>query len=287
MTVLRRRMLADLRLRNYAKRTQETYIRAVTQFARHFDRSPARLGLEEVREYLLYCLDERGLAPSTVGIIVGALRFLYGVTLQRDGIVPLIPRPRSKRRLPVILGRDEVTRLLAAARVPRDRAILATIYATGMRVSELVHLRVDDIDGERRVIRIERGKGGKDRYVPLFPRLRETLRDYYRDFRPTHRLFYPRDGRREATLHRHSITFICTRTEKAAELTKHVHPHGLRHAFATHLLEAGVDLRTIQGLLGHRYITSTQVYTALTSKSLGTERTGLDLLHAMPLGEET
>lgn len=283
MTLLRRRMLEDLRIRNYASGTRRRYIWQVRRFAEFFGRRPDLLGPEEIRAYQLHLIDERGLSPASLRGAVCALRFFYCVTLGRDWVIRYLPHPKRERRLPVILSRSEVERVLAVARVPVDRAVLLTLYATGMRSFELRNLQVGDIDGARKVIRIRQGKGRKDRYVPLFPRLREELRSYYRQVRPQGWLFpgsSPTKPLSQTMLNR-----ICHCTRRAAGLRKPFTAHVLRHAHATHLLEAGVDLRTIQEKLGHARISTTQLYMHVRSPTESAEGSGQDLLHALDLSQ--
>jgi len=285
MTLLRRRMLEDLRIRNYAQGTQEQYIWHVRRFARHFGRSPEHLGLEHIREYQLYLVDERKLSVSTLKIAVSALRFLYTVTLRQRWDLRYIPYPRSERRLPVVLSRDEVARLLGATRNLRDRALLMTAYSTGARSSEVVGLRVKDIDGRRRVLHIRRGKGHKDRFLPLFPRLHRVLRAYYREHRPAGPWLFP-GATSGSHLSQPMVRQACLRARSRAKISKRVTSHALRHSFATHLLEGGIDLRTIQVLLGHASLATVQFYVHVTSKTVGAERTGLDLLHTLDFDED-
>ncbi len=281
MTLLRRRMLEDLHIRNYAPGTCEQYICHVARFARHFGRSPERLGLEEIRAYQVHLLEECGLSISTLKIAVSALRFLYTITLRRNWDLRYIPYPRSERKLQVVLSRGEVARLLNATRGLRELALLMTAYSTGVRVSELLNLQISDVDGERRVIHIRQGKGRKDRYVPLFPRLHETLRSYYREFRPGPWLFPGASPDRPLGIH--ALNGLCRRARERAGIEKRVTSHVLRRSFGTHLHEGGVDLRIIQVLLGHASIRTVQVYTLISSKAIGAERTGLDLLHALDI----
>jgi len=283
MTLLRRRMLEDLRIRNYAKGTQRLYIWQVARFARYFRRRPDLLGPEEIRAYQLHLIDERGFAPATLRGVVCALRFFYCVTLGRDWVIRYLPHPKRERRLPVVLARCEVERVLAVAAGLFDRAVLLTLYSTGMRSFELRHLQVKDIDGARKVIRIRQGKGRKDRYLPLFARLREELREYYRQIRPRAWLFPGASP--ERPLSQDMLNRICHRTRRAAGLEKPFTAHTLRHTHATHLLEAGVDLRTIQEQLGHARISTTQLYMHVRSRAEDTEGSGQDLLHALDLSQ--
>lgn len=283
-TLLRRRMLEDLRIRNYAESTQRNYIWNVIRFAKYFNRSPADLGPESVRIFQLYLIDERKVAPATLRGAVSALRFVFCVTLGRDWMIRYLPHPRRRRPLPVILSRGEISRLLRAAKSPRDRAILLLAYATGMRNAEVRHLRVKDIHGENKQIHVHNGKGGRDRLLPLTPKLRAELRDYYRQVRPKDFLF-------PGAIHGKplcgaTLSTICRKTREAAGITKPVTMHGLRHAAGTHMLEAGASLREIQEILGHRWISTTQLYTQVRSRPNGAAGTELDLLHGLDLEVE-
>lgn len=276
MTPLRQRMLDDLTLRNYAEGTQQAYLRAVAHFAAYFGRSPDQLGPEEVRQYLVYLMRTRNMSWSGYIVHLCVLRFFYHVTLGRDEMLHGIAYPRSERRLPVVLSPAETERFFRAVWNLKHRALLKTAYAAGLRVSEVAALRVTDIDGSRGVIRIRQGKGRKDRYAPLPPRLLEVLRDYWRACRPHPWLFPSRRTKRP--LHPRSIQRPCKEAGQRAGLRKTVTPHTLRHSFASHLLEAGVDLRTIQVLLGHRSLQTTAHYTHLSQAALRTLPSLLDRL---------
>jgi integrase/recombinase XerD len=280
MTQLRRRMIEDMELRNLAPKTIEVYTQRVAAFAKHFRRSPDALGPDEVRSYLLHLVQERHVSWSYYNQTVAALRFLYEVTLQREGVMTRIRCPKVPKKLPVVLSTDEVTRVLAAVASIKHRALLMTAYAAGLRVSEVASLRIDDIDSKRMVIRVRQGKGRKDRYVMLSPRLLDLLRLYWKAERPADWLF-PGDipGR---PLVEESIRRICTRAAKAAGLDKHVTAHTLRHSFATHLLEAGTDIRTIQVLLGHRNLKTTALYTHVSPAAVEAAQSPLDRLAALP-----
>lgn len=281
MSLLRQRMLDDLRLRNYAIRTQDSYIWSVARFARHYGRSPEELGPEEIRAYLLHLTEERGLSPSTLRIAIAALRFLYSVTLQRHWELHVVlPFPRRERKLPVVLSRGEVARLIGATRSLRDRSLVMTAYATGVRVSELVHLEVAHIDGERKVIRIHHGKGAKDRVGLLPPDLHHTLRDYWRQCRPDRWLFPGAKSGRPLSVS--AVQKIFQLTGARAKIQKRVTPHCLRHSFATHLCEDGVDLVTLRDLLGHSNLQTVQIYTHIADPSLDGKRS-LDLLGGLDL----
>lgn len=276
MTPLRQRMLDDLTLGNYAEGTQEAYIRAVAHFAAYFGRSPEKLGPEEVRQYLVHLVRARKISWSGYIVHLCALRFFYHVTLGRDEMLHGIASPRSERRLPVVLSPAETERFFRTISNLKHRVLLKTIYAAGLRVSEAVGLRVTDIDSSRGVIRIRQGKGHKDRYAPLSPSLLQALRDYWRACRPHPWLFPSRRTKRP--LHPRSVQRPCKAAGQRAGLSKTVTPHTLRHSFASHLLEAGVDLRTIQVLLGHRSLQTTARYTHLSHAALRTLPSLLDRL---------
>lgn len=284
MSLLLKRMEDDLRIRNRTPRTIAEYQRQITCFQRHFGQPLGQLGPEAIRAYQVHLLD-RGLKPASLRIAVAALRFLYRVTLGRKWAVDAIPCPRKRRKLPVVLSREEVAALIRGAESRRDRALVMTIYATGARCREVRHLQVADLDGVRRLIHIREGKGGKDRLVPLFPGLHRTLREYYREYRPASWLFPGRGAR--GPLSGERIREILQAARVRAEVEKPVTTHLLRHSFATHLLEAGVDLRTIQLLLGHASLRTVEFYTHLRSPSLGPERVALDLLRELDLGPES
>lgn len=277
MTVLRQRLIDDLQLRGFSPRTQQAYVQAVARFARHFNASPQRLGPEEVRQYLLYLVNERHAAWSTYNVTLCALRFFYQTTLGRAGLLEGIPCPKQPKHLPVVLSRDEVTQFLAAAAHFKSRVMLTLAYAAGLRVSEIVALEVGDIDSRRMVIRVRQAKGRKDRYVMLSPKLLELLRTYWKRTRPRpqRHLFTGHTGK---PLTIRTVILICQRTLRRSELKKRVTVHTLRHTFATHLLEAGVDLRTIQVLLGHRNLKTTAIYTAVSIERVTSLASPLDAL---------
>jgi integrase/recombinase XerD len=257
MTPLRQRFVDDLRLRNYAPRTIKSYVAGVVRFARHFGRSPDLLGAEQIRAFQLELLRRR-VSWSLFNQTVCALRVFYTVTLGRPDVVTMIPYGKKPRTVPVVLSPEEVLRFLEAVRPGRDRVLLQTAYACGLRLGEVTHLRVADIDSARRVIVVRQGKGRKDRLVPLSPRLLEVLRSYWLTNRPRVWLFPGRDPAR--SLNATAIQRLCQRVVTRLGLTKRVTPHTLRHSFATHMLEAGVDLRTVQAILGHTDLTTTANY---------------------------
>jgi integrase/recombinase XerD len=275
MTPLRQRMLEDMQLRNLSPNTQEAYVRAVAKFAQHFGKSPEVLGPPEIRAYLL-AQTQRRVSWSLFNQIRCALHFLYCVTLKRDWPSEEIVCAKTPKRLPVVLSRAEVAQFFAA--IPRRmyRTLFMTIYAAGLRVSEVVALRVCDIDSKRMVIRVCQGKGRKDRYVMLSPRLLEALREYWKEYRPTELLFFA--GQRTQPLDRRNVSNDCRRIARRAGLKKRVTPHILRHTFATHLLEAGTDIRTIQALLGHRSLRTTALYTYVSMAKVTGTSSPLDLL---------
>lgn len=274
MSKLRQRMLQDMEIRNFAQGTRDTYTRAVADFARHFSKSPDQLGSEEIRTYQVYLVKRKKVSWSWLKIVVSALRFLYTVTLGRDLPIHYIPYPRKEKKLPVVLSREETARLLAAVTNPKHRVILATIYAMGLRVSEAAHLQITDIDSERMVLRIRQGKGHKDRYVTLSPILLEQLRAYWKIARPKIWLFPGSDVDRPIT--KNAIGQMCRGACKRAGLTKIVSPHVLRHTCATHMLEAGMNVRVIQVLLGHGSLRTTQGYMHVAPGTLGTIKSPLD-----------
>jgi site-specific recombinase XerD len=282
MTPLRQRMIEDMKLRNYAPRTIQVYAERVAAFAKHYSKSPQVLGPDEVRAYLLFLIEEKRVSWSYYGQAICALRFLYRVTLGNDWVVEGVVSPRKETRLPVVLSPAEVAQFFEAVDGLKHRAILMTAYAAGLRVSEVVALRVDDIDSKRMVIHVRQGKGRKDRDVMLSPRLLEILRAYWKATRPRPWLFPGQiQGRpvTEATVYR-----ACVKAASAAKLGKHVTVHTLRHSFATHLLEAGTNLRTIQLLLGHRSLRTTAVYTHVSVASLEGTQSPLDRLVLSPEG---
>jgi integrase/recombinase XerD len=246
MSPLRRRMIEDMTVRNLSPATQRSYLHAVTKFSRYFGRSPERLGLEDVRAFQVH-LVSNGISWPGLNQTVCALRFFYGVTLGYGEIPERIPYAREPRKLPLVLSADEVVRFLEAVPSLKTRSALTTAYAAGLRASEAVSLKVADIDSGRMVIRVEHGKGGKDRYVMLSTQLLDILRTYWRLARPTHWLF---PGREESKPIDVQVLYSACRSAcAAAGLAKRVTVHTLRHSFATHLLESGTDIRIIQVLL--------------------------------------
>jgi site-specific recombinase XerD len=280
MTPLRRRMIEEMKLRNLAPSTIDVYVSRVAHFARYYGRSPEVLGRDEVRSYLLHLVQEKKVSWSLYNQTVAALRFLYEVILDRQGVLVRIVCPKQPQRLPVVLSLEEVARFFAAITGVKHRAILMTAYAAGLRISEVVALRVEDIDSKRMVLRVRQGKGRKDRNVMLSPRLLTLLREYWKIARPTDWLFPGQVAGQPITVG--TVHRICVQAARAAGLDKHVTVHTLRHSFATHLLEAGTNIRTIQMLLGHRNIKTTAVYTHISPIALETTRSPLDQLGPLP-----
>ena len=276
MTTLRQRMIEDLKIRNRSPRTINTYTACVAHFARHFGKSPELLGPEEIRQYQVYLVHERKVSWSYFNQVVSALRFLYRVTLAREWTISHIPYPRQPRKLPVILSPAEVQRFLETIKQLKYRAILMTAYAAGLRLSEVIHLQVADIDSQRMLIRVRQGKGQKDRYVMLAPTLLPLLRRYWRQERPKLWLF---PGHRpEMPIECSTVQRACSQAGRNAGLTKPVTVRVLRHCFATHLLEAGANIRVIQTLLGHRSLSTTQRYTYVSEKTVHATVSPLELL---------
>jgi site-specific recombinase XerD len=279
MTELRQRYLEDLRLRNYAPKTLQTYVECVSLFARYFKRSPEVLEPQHIRQYQLYLVDEKKCSWSRFNQTVCALRFLYRNTLGRDWVITHIPFPRKQKKLPVVLSPDEAALFLAAIKSLKYRAILSLCYAAGLRISEALHLQVSDIDSKRMMIRVRQAKGHKDRYVMLSPKLLELLREYWKKERPTTWLFPGRckDHPLDATTLQH----VCRLARSDSGITKPVTPHTLRHSFASHLLEAGANIRTIQLLLGHNSLQTTAVYTHVSQTTISSTVSPFDLLPSL------
>jgi integrase/recombinase XerD len=270
VTHLRVKMLDELQRRNYSHRTAKTYVRIVRDFAEHFHCSPNRLGPEQIRQYQAYLFQVKRLTPATVSQYASALRFFFVKTLRRHFLAEHIPFPKQRRRLPIVLSSEEVAKLIDAASNLYHRTLLMTLYSTGMRRAELCRLKVSDIDSQRMMIRIRQGKGSRDREVPLSPKLLETLRAYWRWMKPRTFLFpgTVKGWRADVPITPNMVWLACRQAAKAAGITKRLSPHTLRHSYASHLLEAGADLRTIQVLLGHSTLEHTLVYLHLSPKHL-------------------
>jgi integrase/recombinase XerD len=280
MTPLRQRMIDDMTLRNFSPETQRSYVHYVAGFARHFRRCPSELGVEEIREYQLYMLEERKMSPESVNCFVSAAQFLYLHTLEMPWSRAHFIRQRVPGKLPVVLSPVEVVRFFEAIAVIKHRAALMTCYASGLRVSEVVSLKVSDIDSSRMLIRVRQGKGAQDRYTVLPPALLEILRAYWRRHKPQDWLFPAiKTGKH---LQASTLQSLCREAAQIAGFSKRITPHCLRHSFATHLLENGTDIRVIQVLLGHKRIETTAHYTRVTPQKIAATVSPLDMLPAGP-----
>ncbi|MCP5040694.1 MAG: tyrosine-type recombinase/integrase [bacterium] len=279
MTELRRRMIRDMTVRGFSPRTHESYLAAVRCLARHYRRSPDQLSAEEVQAYLAHMVTTRKLSWSTRNIAAGAFRFLYHVTLGRDAVEFEVPVVKQSQRLPEILSRDEVARLLESPPNPKHRLLLATVYAGGLRVSEVVQLRVSDVDRSRMTLRIEQGKGRKDRVVPLSRRLLKQIEAYLREHPPQQQWLFPAQ-RSPRAIGVSVVQKVFMMAKLRTGIRKRGGIHSLRHAFATHLIESGADVPTVQRLLGHRSVSTTMRYFHLSTTRLATIRSPLDLLDA-------
>jgi site-specific recombinase XerD len=278
MTDLRQRMIHDMKIRNYAPKTITNYVTQVASFAKYFSRSPDRLGPEHIRGYQIYLIEEKHASWSHFNITVCALRFFYKVTLGKGYMIKHLHYGKKPKKLPVVLSREEMKRFLDGLPQWSHRVILMTTYSAGLRVSEVAKLQVDDVDSSRMLIRIQNGKGQKDRYVPLSKTLLEILRAYWTVARPKKWLFAGQ--RPDRYISTRTIERACQRAARAAGIRKHVTPHILRHSFATHLLENGTDIRTIQKLLGHQSIKTTVIYTHVSQATIQSTTSPLDLLES-------
>lgn len=274
-------MLEELERRNYSPSTTCAYLRAVEDFARYFKRPPDQLGPDHIRQYQAYLFRERKLAPNSVTQRLGGLRFFYIKTLKQSWSAELTPYPKKVLRLPSILSPEEVSSLIESAPTPFQRTLLMALYATDLRRAELARLKITDIDSSRNVIHVQGGKGRKDRDVMLSPNLLEALREHWRSLRRKPAIWLFPGNRWHTADHPISpkvIWFACKEAAQRAGIRKEVHPHTLRHCFATHLLEAGADLRTIQILLGHRDLEETTIYLHLSQQHLNATASPLDAL---------
>jgi integrase/recombinase XerD len=284
MTILRQRMTEDMQVRNLSPHTQASYLQQVSLFARYFRTSPNALTREHIRTYQIYLTNEKKLAPNSIHLAVAALRFLYKVTLKKDWVFGEdIPLPKKPQKLPVVLSPEEVQHFLNCVDYNKHQVILTTCYAAGLRISEAVRLKPTAIDSTRMVIRVEQGKGRKDRFVMLSPMLLKILRRYWKGLRPTEWLFPGvRDDR---PITKDAVEAACQKALRLSGLSKPVTPHSLRHAFAVHLLESGTDLRTIQLLLGHRSLATTARYLRIATTKVCATQSPLDLLPRPPAAE--
>ncbi len=280
MGALRKQMDGDLVVRGMSVRTREAYLGAVAGLAKYYGRRPDRISAQEVQNYLLHLIEERRLAWSSCNVVTQGLKFFYRVTLKRTQAQFDIPRARQPHKLPQILSREEVSALIEQTTNLKHRAILMTAYGAGLRLNEICHLKLTDIDSDRMTIRVEQGKGAKDRYTLLSPRLLAELRRYWMFYRPKLWLFTSRHGLEPIS--DGTVQKIYHHARVRARIAKDGGMHSLRHAFATHLLEAGVDIHTIQRLLGHGHISSTLRYFHLARKHLANTPSPLELLEATP-----
>jgi integrase/recombinase XerD len=270
-------MTEDMQVRNFSPHTQNSYVQQVSLFARHFSKSPEALGPDEIRSYQVYLTNERKLAPSSILIAIAALRFLYKVTLHKDwSLEEIIPAPKKPQKLPIVLSPEEVLQFLSCVQSTKHRTILTICYAAGLRISEAISLKVADIDNKRMVIRVEQGKGQKDRYVMLSPKLLEVLRAWWPVEKPKQWLF-PGD-RVGSHITKDSVEQACQKARQCCGVSKPITPHSLRHSFATHLVESGTDVRTIQLLLGHRSLATTARYLRIATTKVCSTASPLDLL---------
>jgi integrase/recombinase XerD len=265
VTPLRQRLIDDLQMRNYSPRTVEAYVAAVARLAHFCHCSPDQITSEQIRTFQLHLLDQ-GVSWSLFNQVVCGLRFFYVTSLGQPDRVPFLPYGKKPKTLPTVLSPDEVLHLFGAAPRLCDRVLLQTTYACGLRVTEVIHLQLSDIDSARQVVWIHQGKGHKDRLVPLSPKLLAQLRAYWQQYRPRSWLF---PGRKpQAPVCAATVQDLVARVAGRAGLTKHVTPHTLRHSYATHLLEAGTDLCTIQKLLGHSALKTTARYLHVSTRHL-------------------
>jgi integrase/recombinase XerD len=285
MTSLRQRLIEDMQVRNFSPHTRSTYVLQVSLFARYFSKPPDQLGPEEIRSYQVYLTNEKKLAPGSILIAVAALRFLYKVTLHKDwSVEDIIPAPKKPQKLPIVLSPEEVLHFLSCVASPKHRTVLTTCYAAGLRISEAIRLKPPEIDSQRMVIRVDQGKGQKDRYVMLSPKLLEVLRDWWRMEKPRPWLF-PGDipGRH---ISKDAVEQACQKAHQRCRIPKPITPHSMRHAFAVHLLERGTDVRTIQLLLGHRSLATTARYLRIAANKVCSTTSPFDLL-PQPMAPES
>jgi integrase/recombinase XerD len=276
MTPLRKRMMDDMKLRNLAENTQAAYLRAVEKLAQFYGKSPDHLNEEQIRNYLLYLVNERRVANGTYIVHLCGLRFFYRNTLERSSMVDSIAFPKEERKLPEVLSMEEIQQFFDALKSLKHRAIMMTMYAGGFRVSEVVALRTKDIDSQRMLIRVHQGKGRKDRFVPLAERALEILREYWKAARPKDFLF-PGPGK-SGHMSCAAVWLASKNARRKAGIQKNISPHTLRHSFATHAHENGMSLRVLQMLLGHRSLRTTGMYTKVSRAQIQSAVSPLDLL---------
>jgi integrase/recombinase XerD len=282
MTPLRKRMLDELQLRNLSEATIQTYVQAVRRFAQHFDKSPDQLGPEQVREYLLHLRNDKDDSWSTLQVNRGALKFLYARVLKQSWFDEEIAAPKKRLQLPTVLSVEQITRILDCTHNLKHWTIMATLYATGLRCNELRHLKASDIDSRQMLLHVREGKGSVERKIGLSPALLERLKTYYRWQRPKEWLF-PSKQRIGEPLDNGTIRNLCRKAGRRAGIPLLVHPHLFRHAFATHMLDAGADLRVIQVLLGHADIRTTARYLHVSLQRLHAASSPFDALQLRPI----
>jgi Site-specific recombinase XerD len=278
MTPLRQRMIDDMRLRNFATTTQRSYIHYVAEFAKYFNRSPEQLDLEAVRQYQLHLSQERKLSTQSISTFVSAVRFLFLVTLEMPWKKEDFPHPRVEEKLPVVLAPEEVQGFFDHVNGLENRIVLLTCYGSGLRISEAVSLQISDVDSQRMLLRVEHGKGAKDRYTMLAPALLSFLRAYFRILRPAGPWLFPSPWNHQNHISVGAVQTACREAWQRSGLGKRVSPHVLRHSFATHMLERGVDTRVIQALLGQSRIDTTARYIAVSPGTIGKIVSPLDQL---------
>lgn len=276
MSLLRQQMIEDLKIRNYSPRTIEAYVDRVAKFAQHFGQSPDKLGPSHIRQFQLFLIHKKKASWAQFNQTVCALRFFYGTSLGKQWMIEHIPYPKKPKKLPVVLSRDEVKLLFDVVTNIKHRTMLMVLYATGLRLAEVLSLQVKDIDSQRMVIHVRHGKGGKDRYVPLSKTLLDQLRFYWRYYRPPEYLFTGNDPTRSMSAG--SLQKVLNHAGRKAGLRKNVSPHIIRHTFATHLLEAGTDLKNIQEMLGHHHLNTTSMYLHVADQASKYRREATDLL---------
>jgi site-specific recombinase XerD len=277
MTPLRLRMIQDMQLRNLSPNTQERYLYHAASLAKFYGKSPEDLGPDDVRAYLLFLCNEKGLNPNTRRQIISALRFLFFTTLSKDWSLKNLPLPKKQTKLPVVLSKEEVVQFLRSVIELRFRVLLMAAYSAGLRVSEATRLCIQDIDSRKMVIFVRVAKGGKQRFVMLSKSLLGLLRTYWSKAKPKKWLFPGASGLQPVSVD--SVQRICREARLRSGIEKLITPHCLRHSFATHLLEAGTDLRTIQVLLGHAHLSTTAIYTHVATEKICAVESPLDSLN--------
>jgi site-specific recombinase XerD len=275
MTPLREEMIREMKVRNFSVKTQQAYIYHIEKLAKHYNRSPDKFSHGELQDYLIYLKEDLDLSFSTCNVSRSAIRFLYGKVLRDESVYIAIPAQRTPVFLPVVLSVEEVMSIIDATTCLRNRLLLMTAYSAGLRLEELVSLRISHLDAKRMVIRVVQGKGNKDRYTTLSQRLLVELREYWRIYKPTDWLFYA--SRKETPLSKSSAQKVFSNAKKKAGITRARGIHTLRHCFATHMLEAGYDIRRIQKMMGHKNISTTMVYLHVSRESVSGMKSPLDL----------